>query len=76
MHDGGGEDEDDGGSGDEDDGGGGDVAEDLDSKSFEVLTMQRVPAGRGGNAALAVLAEADMQRLPSWQRRTGSEMYR
>ena len=52
----------DGGGGDEDDGGGGDVAEDLDSKSFEVLTMQRVPAGRGGNAALAVLAEADRFR--------------
>ena len=52
----------DGGGGYEDDGGGGNVAEDLDFKSFEVLTMQRVPAGRGGHAALAVLAEADRFR--------------
>ena len=55
----------DGGGGDEDDGGGGDVAEDLDSKSFEVLLC-----------SACRLAEAEMQRLPSWQRRTGSEMYR
>ena len=55
----------DGGGGDEDDGGGGDVAEDLDSKSFEVLLC-----------SACRLAEAEMQRLPSWQRRTGSAMYR